>query len=349
MVAGLFLFLLLCLALASPARAQGEASGLSIKVIGGLAGLSQFTRHERPFWQQRIGTLTQGRVSAEIEPFDRSGIRASEMLHLMRLGVVPFGTILLSVAEPDDPELNGADLAVLSPDMQRLRANAAAFRPRLARTLAQRYDIEVLALYAYPAQVTFCTRPFTGLNGLAGRRIRVSSVGQSDVVTALGAVPVITPFAETAAALRSGHVECAITAAMSGNAIGLHEVTTHLHTMAFSWGLSAFGVHRPTWNALPADIRTTIAAGVAELEREIWADAEEETEQGILCNAGRPGCRTGRPGRMQIVPVTDADEQRRQALLREVVLPGWLDRCGPGCVEAWNDRLARTNGMPPRP
>ncbi|WP_424813059.1 TRAP transporter substrate-binding protein [Roseococcus sp. YIM B11640] len=331
---------------AGPAAAQ---SPIRLKVIGGLWGVSQYTRYEAPFWQERITRLTQGRVLAEIEPFDRSGILPGEMLHLMRLGVVPFGTILISSASTDEPELLGADLPVLNPEMERLRHTVAAYQPRLFRLLAESYDIEGLAIYAYPAQALFCARPFNGLADLAGRRVRVSSVGQADVVTALGATPVVTPFAEVVAAVRNGSVECAITGTLSGNTIGLSEVTTHVHAMAISWGLSVFGVHRPTFNSLPPDIQRIIREGLRALESEIWTAAEDETEDGLACNAGRPNCRNGRPGRMTIVPVSDEDEARRRMLLREVVLPAWLSRCGPSCADAWNESLAASVGMPARP
>src|SRR5690606_14888599 len=108
----------------------------------------------------------------------------------------------------------------------------------------------------------------------------------------------------------------------------LAEVTGYVHRMALTWGLSVFGVHRPTWNALPADLRQILRGGVEELERDIWNAAERETEEGFECNSGQPSCVSGRPGRMQIVPVTEEDERRRRILLRDVVLPNWLERCG---------------------
>jgi len=334
-----------------PAAAPPSApSGpIRIKVIGGLAGVSQYLRYEAPFWQQRLGQITHGRMTADIESSDRSGIRASEMLHLMRLGVVPFGTLLLATTAADEPELAGGDLPILNPDMRRLRANTAAYRPRLVRNLADNYDIEVLAIYAYPAQVLFCTRPFTSLSDLGGRRIRTSSVGQADVISALGAISVVTPFNETVNAVRNGQVECAITGSLSGNAIGLSEVTEYVHRMAITWGLSVFGAHRPSWNALPADLRQILRQGIGELEADIWNAAEQETEDGFACNAGQPSCRAGRAGRMQIVPVSEEDERRRRTLLRDVVLPNWLERCGPGCADAWNETLAASVGIPARP
>jgi TRAP-type C4-dicarboxylate transport system substrate-binding protein len=345
--------------LTSDARAQSSraptpsgpapSGPIRIKVIGGLAGVSQYLRYEAPFWQQRLSQITQGRMTAEIEPSDRSGIRPAEMLHLMRLGVVPFGTLLLATAAADEPELAGGDLPILNPDMERLRENIRAYRPRILRTLAENYDIEVLAIYTYPAQVLFCTRPFTSLSDLDGRRIRTSSVGQADVITALGAISVVTPFNETVSAVRNGQAECAITGSLSGNTIGLPDVTSYVHRMAITWGLSVFGVHRPSWNALPADLRQILRQGISELESEIWAAAERETEEGLACNAGQPSCRGGRPGRMQIVPVSEEDEHRRRLLLRDVVLPNWIERCGPACADAWNESLGASVGIPARP
>ncbi len=330
-----------------PAAAQEPP--IRIKVIGGLADVSQYVRFEEPFWRHRIGELTRGRVVAEIAPFDRTGIRGQEMLQLMRLGVVPFGTAILSIAATEEPEFNAVDLSALSPDMATLRRTVGAYRPHLAQILRERYGIELLAVYTYPAQVVFCSRPFNGLGDLAGRRVRTSSVGQSELGQALGATPVVTPFAEIVRAIRSGVVECAITGTLSGNAIGLYEVTSHLHAMALSWGLTIFGANAAALAALPPDVQERLRAGLGELEEQIWHAADRETGEGLACNAGQPECTLPRRGTMTIVPLSDADAERRRRLLTEVVLPRWVGRCGPDCVDAWNNNLAALTGIRARP
>lgn len=338
----------LALAAFTPAQAQQEPQA-RLKIVGGLADVSQYVRYEEPFWRRRITELTQGRVVAEIAPFDRSGIRGQEMLQLMRLGVVPFGTALLAIVATEEPEFNAVDLPALSPDMRTLRQTVGAYRPHIEQVLRERYSIELLGIYTYPAQVVFCTRPFAGLSDLAGRRIRTSSVGQSEMVQALGATPVVTPFAEMVQAIRGGVVECAITGTLSGNAVGLHEVTSHVHAMAITWGISIFGANSTAWAALPPDIQDIIRRGVADLEPEIWNAADRETGDGLACNAGQPACTTGRRGSMTVVPVTAADDERRRRLLTEVVLPRWVNRCGMDCVDAWNEHLAPTLGIRARP
>lgn len=332
----------------SSAKAQDEPA-IRLRIVGGLADVSQYMRYEEPFWRAGITRATNGRIIAEIAPFDRSGIRGQEMLSLIRLGVVSFGTALLAIVSTEEPEFNAIDLPAVNPDIAALRRSVALFRSHLAETLRERYEIELLAVYTYPAQVVFCRRPFSKLSDLAGRRIRTSSVGQSEMFTALGAIPVVIPFADIVSAVRSGVVECAVTGTLSGNDIGLHEVTSHVHAMAITWGLSIFGANLGTWNALPDWARKTIREEVSKLEQDIWNAADRETGEGLACNSGQVSCQHGRKGAMTIVPVSDADDLRRRQILTEDVLPGWVRRCGTECVDAWNKTLAPLLGIQARP
>ena len=310
-----------------------------LRIVGGLAGVNQYTRHEEPFWTRDLARLSNGKATAEIVPFDRAGIRGQEMLRLVQLGAVPFGTVLLSLSAAQDPELSAPDLAGLNPDATSLRRSVDAFRPYLQRVLRERYDIELLALYTYPAQVTFCAKPLTGLADLAGRRIRVSGSSQSDWVTALGATPVQTAFAEIVANVRSGNIDCAITGTMSGNTIGLYEVTSHIYTMPVSWGVAAFVANGPTWNALPKDLQTMLRKELPRLENAIWAESTKETGEGIACNVGAPTCTSGRKGNMTEVRETPADVRKRRDILTKNVLPGWIQRCGPQCAQLWRQTV----------
>ncbi|WP_310201332.1 TRAP transporter substrate-binding protein [Ancylobacter sp. 3268] len=335
---------LLCLAwvLCIGAGMAATDGPIRLQIVGGLAGITQFNKLEKPFWEKEIAERSGGRIAATIKSFDAGGLRGQEMLQLMRLGVVPFGTVLLSIASGDDPELNAVDLPVLNPDMKTLRRTLGLFREHLGTVLRTRYGIELLAVYAYPAQVLYCDKPFTGLDDLAGRKVRTSSIAQFELMTALNAVPVVVPFAEMTNALRDGVVDCAITGTLSGYEIGLPNVTTHVHAMAISWGLSFFGANLAAWKALPPDVQEIIRTGVADLEQRIWRQAEADTERGLACNTGKVAC-AGPPERpMTLVPTSRSDEARRTHLLREVVLPRWIERCGEGCVKAWNTYFAPT-------
>lgn len=316
-----------------------------LRVVGGLATLNQYTRFEEPFWTRELPRLSNGRLRAEIVPFDRAGIRGQDMLRLMQLGVVPFGTALLSLSAAQDPLLGAVDLAGLNPDLRALRQHLGAFRPLLERTLRERHGVELLAVYIYPAQMMFCNRPITSLADVAGRKVRTASPSQADWIEALGGVPVSTPFAELVGQMRNGGMDCAITGSMSGNTIGLHEVTTHIHTTPVTWGMAIFGANSAAWQALSEADRALLRQQMPLLESQVWQAAENETGDGLACNVGAASCAGGRRGRMTEVRESAADAQRRREIFRQVVLQRWLQRCGSACASAWNQTLGPASGF----
>lgn len=318
---------------------------IELKIVGGLGEVSQYKRFEEPFWVQEVPRLTRGRVRAEIHPFDRSGLPGQEMLQLMRLGVVPIGTALLAQVSGDEPELNAVDLPTLNPDMASLRRTVALYRSQLHAILQREYGIELLGIYAYPAQVVYCKDRFVTLKDLAGRNVRTSSVGQSDMMSALGAIPVVTPFSDIVSAIKTGVVGCAITGTMSGSEIGLPDVTSYISPIAISWGLSFFGANQSAWGQLPADIRETLRGGIHELERAIWEAADQETASGLACDTGSGGCVGGKAFHMKLVEPTAEDEALRTKLLMNSILPRWVQRCGNDCAAAWNTTLGPALGM----
>ncbi len=338
---------LLCLlqGLASAQPAPADAQPLQLRIVGGLASVNQYTRHEEPFWAHQLPALTAGKVRAEVVPFDRAGIRGQDMLRLLQSGVVPFGTLMLSLSATQDPLLGLPDMPGAHADMAALRRSVAAVRPLLSSHLRQKHGLQLLAVYAYPAQVLYCRQPFAGLADLAKRRVRVSSLPQSDLVEALAAVPVMTPFAEMLAQVRAGTLDCAITGTMSGNTIGLHEATSHLHALPLSWGMSLFAANSAAWASLPTEVRNLLLQQLPLLEQAVWAEAERETGDGIACNAGSDACSSGKRGRMQVVKPGAADQQRLRELLAGTLLPRWVARCGPRCAEAWDSTLAPLVGV----
>lgn len=336
------MFLGLSLAvLIAPANGQP----LQLRVVGGLAGVSQYEQFEAPFWTDEISRLTQGRVVASIHPFDRSGLRGQDMLQLLRLGVVPFGTALLSQAAGDEPELGVIDLPGLNPDFDTLRRNLGAFRPHLAEILQTRHDLVLLGVYVYPAQVLYCTRSFQSLADLVGRRVRTSSISQSEMVAALGAIPVVTPFSEIVSAVQRRVVDCAITGTLSGYQIGLSQHTSHTHSSAISWGLSVFVANRAAWSAIPDEIQAIIRNGISALEQRIWDAAHRDTQVGHDCNTGRAACPVGQARHLVLVEPSAADTDVLRDVLQKAVLPRWIERCGESCAVGWNKTIGAANDL----
>ncbi len=318
-------------------------AALHLRIVGGLAGLNQFTHQEEPFWSHELERLSQGKYTAEIVPFDRAGVPGNDMLRLLQLGVMPFGTTLVSALAQTFPAYAAVDLAGLNPNMASLKKSVTAFRPYLEKELRKRHNIQMLALYVYPAQVVFCNRPFKGLSDLSGRHIRVSSATQSDFVDALGAVPVVTSFSQIMPNMQSGNTDCAITGAMSGNNMGLHQVTSHVHSLPVTWGLAVFGANKDAWDGLPPDLKALLSRELPRLEAAIWQTSERETSEGLACDTGAAECISGTRGKMVSIQTDAKDEQLRQQIFDATVLPRWLARCGAGCDALWRQTIGATS------
>ena len=323
-----------------------EPPQYQFRVVGGLAGVSQYTQWEEPFWSRELPRMSGGRFKADIVPFDRAGVPRDDMLRLLQLGVVPFGTVLMGSMTANYPQYTAPDLAGLNPDAASLRASVAAFRPFLEKSLREQHGVQLLALYVYPAQVVFCKKPFAALADLSGRRVRVSSAAQADFVGALGATPVHTAFAQIVSSVQAGSIDCAITGTLSGNGLGLQAVTSHMHAMPLNWGVALFAANLSAWEALPADLRTLLRKELPPLEAAIWEESERDTAQGIACNTGQSACTKGVKGNMVLVPMSAQDERKRQDIFVSTVLPRWLQRCGPRCAEIWNQTIGLARGLP---
>ncbi|WP_052213666.1 TRAP transporter substrate-binding protein DctP [Belnapia sp. F-4-1] len=334
---GLALLLPLCLA-----RAQEVPHRL--KVLGFYTHTGLFADFEEPFWIREVPALTGGRLLPSTTPLDRAGIRESELLSFLRLGVVQGATVPLALAAGDDPELSVVDLPGLNADLPALRRSLAQWRPHLTAVLEERYDIHLLGLLVPTTQVVFCREAFARLGDVAGRRVRVGSVSQGELIEALGGIALAMPLNAVPAAMRSRTLDCAVTGPMPGNRIGLGEVATHVSRLPLSWFVSALVVNGAAWRSLPEAERQALHSGGARLEQRVIDGAEAAIEDGFACNAGLPRCAGGQRARMTVLDER-WDEAERRRLLRDVLLPRWVARCGADCAQVWNQVAAASLGL----
>lgn len=343
--------LLLGASLAAVAPTE-PAAPVRLHVVGGLGALPQYLQWEQPFWTRELKRLSGGLYSAEIIPYDQAGVPEAEVLRLLKLGVLSFATVSLDAMGMHHPQYSAVDLAGLNPDMAGLRTSLAAFRPYLEQSLRGQQGVELLAVYAYPAQVLFCKQPLRSLEGLSGRTVRVASSAQADFVGVFGALPERTRFGQMMDAIEHGGVECAITGTSSARAIGLPRQAPYMYAMPLGWGLTVFAAHRAAWEQLPPELQQLLRRELAQLEARIWRAAEQETTAALQCISGEPPCDTSSArGAPVLQPQDQADARRRREAFLGSVLPRWLARCSVDCTSVWRNTLgkARTMALPSLP
>lgn len=307
----------------------------------------QYTLVDQPILRDGLRTRSGGRIEVTLASHAERNLGGAEIIRLVRAGQAEIGAGTLTTLSGDVPILDGIDLSGLAPDIGLARRIADAMLPVANRDL-ERFGVRIMAMYPFPAQVLFCRAPFTSLADLRGRRIRTFGNSLVDFYTALGAQPVSIGFPEVYSALERGVVDCAITGSGSGAAARWPEVSTHISDLAVSWAVAAYVVNLSWYNRQEPAVRALLDETFREMTDRLWQLGAEATRDGIDCNIGnRAGCRihslAARP--MTEVRASDADRAEMRRIFEQVVLPGFVRRCGARCGEIYNQTIAPISGV----
>jgi TRAP-type C4-dicarboxylate transport system substrate-binding protein len=336
--------------LASPALAQPVPPGPRVAITAVTQPLPtqpQYLLVDQPLIRDGLRTRSGGRIEVTLASHAERNLSGTEIVRLVRSGQAEIGAGTLSTLSGDVPILDGIDLSGLAPDIALARRIAEAMVPVANRDM-ERFGTRILATYPFPAQVVFCRAPFTTLADLRGRRIRTFGNSLVDFFTALGAQPTSIGFPEVYSALERGVVDCAITGSGSGAAARWPEVSTHISDMPVSWAVAAYIVNVAWLNRQEPAVRELIETTFREVSDRQWQLGLDATRDGIDCNIGnREACRIHQlaPRPMTEVKATDADRAETRRIFEQVVLPGWVRRCGARCGEVYNQVVAPLNGI----
>ncbi len=337
------------LGLAGQASAQALPPGPKVSVVAVTQPAPtqpQFTRVDVPMLRE-AAARSGGRIEVNLSTHAERNLSGTELVRLVRSGQADIGASTLTTLSGDVPILDGVDLAGLAPSIGTARRIADAMLPVVNRDL-ERFGARLVIIYPFPAQVLWCRAPFTSLADLRGRKVRTFGPALVDLMTALGAQPVSIGFPEVYSALERGVVDCAITGTGSGASVRWPEVSSHISDVPLSWALAGYMVNIAWWNRLDPAVKAFFETTFREMNDQLWALGDAATRDGIDCAIGNASaCRihplATRP--MTEVRGTPADTETLKRLLREVVLPGFVQRCGARCGDAFNEHIAPLAGV----
>jgi TRAP-type C4-dicarboxylate transport system substrate-binding protein len=312
-----------------------------LKVVGLQSHLNSFKTGEKPFWEEHLPKASGGKVTAQLTAQDIHGLKGTEILRLMKLGVIDFSSGVISYMSGDTPAFEGIDLAGVTPDMATTRKAADAYRPVLTKIMEKDYGAKLLMLFPSPPQVLWCRKEVKNGDDLKGLRVRVFNKSMSDLVSGFGAAPVSMPFGEVTPALERGAIDCAVTGTLSGNTNKLHEVTNTMFTLYAGWAMHFHAVSLASWNKLDPRVRGFLEKEIAAFNERLWSVVAEEELDGINCSIGRGECKYGFKGKMTLVEPSAADLTKAKGIVANVILGDWAKRCGKACVGEWNDSIGK--------
>lgn len=332
-------------ALSAGAFAAEDLPRTQLKVLGLQSHLNSYQTGEVPFWNERIPEQSNGQITARLTAQDVMGLKGTEVLRLMKLGVLDFASGVISYMASDNPQFEAIDLPGVSQSIETTREISDAYKPVLGEIMEEQYGVKLLMLFPSPPQVFWCQPEISGHQDLPGLKVRVFNKSMADMVTAFGATSVTMPFGEVTPSLERGVIDCAITGTLSGNTNKLFEVTDHLWPLYTGWSMHFHGASLDVWNSLDPKVQDFLLEEFARFDQQLWDTVAEEVDDGIRCSIGEDPCKFGYKGDMSLVEVSDAAWARQQEILEEQILPDWAERCGKDCAARWNETIGEVVDM----
>ncbi|MGB1236846.1 MAG: TRAP transporter substrate-binding protein [Pseudomonadales bacterium] len=340
----LFLSLLLPLFFTLAASTVQASDTIIIKAVGTWDYFTNYQKHERPFWNQRIAEVSGNRIVGEIKPHTQLDLRGSEIMRLVKNGVFDFAFGMSGYVVSDSAIFEGADLSSLVQDIKVQRRVSDAYFPTLSRAFADKYNAKLMLLYPFPSQMIWCAEPVASIDDLAGKKVRVYLETLADFVEGVGGVAVNAPYSEVPEALQSGRIDCAITGTMSAYTSGLYKVAPYGFTLRVGWGLAFGAMNMDKWQRFSQQQQALLLQEVASLRESMWQETQTEDAIALACLSQGP-CALGEIGNMTLAEPSVTDLARRDSIAERVVLPRWAGRCGPECAANWNRTVGKVLGV----
>lgn len=231
---------------------------------------------------------TEGRIRIQVKAEGVMGSE-SEVIRQMRYGGIDFARI--SVVQISDfiPRMNVLQLPYLYVDSAHMwRVLDGEIGERFLG-YSEGYDLIGLSWYDAGARNLYCSvKPIRTLEDVQGLRIRVQEAKMvSDMITALGAVPVQIPYDKVYAALERNQVDGAENNWSSYETMQHYEVAGY-YTIDEHIRIPEIQIcARHTWEQLSEDDRRIImecARESALYERQLWTERERQARENALKN-----------------------------------------------------------------
>ncbi|MCZ4282586.1 TRAP transporter substrate-binding protein [Kiloniella laminariae] len=317
---------------------------VEIKAVGTWGNLTNFQKHEGPFWNDHIGQITDGKITGEIKSQTELGLKGFEIMRMIKLGVFDYAYGLPGYVAAETPALEGLDLSALTQDIATQRKVSDAYFPVLEKEFASVYNAKLLQLYPFPSQTLWCRDEIKSIADLKDKKIRVYSATLGDFVEGVGGTSVTVPFAEVIPALEKGVVDCGITGTMSAYKAKWNQVANYAYVLRVGWGMAFGAMNMDTWNKLGADNQATLAKELSTMTDAMWDETASEDEIAISCITGGK-CDIGEAGSMVLVEPSEADLIQQVEIMNSVVLPRWAERCGEECIDNWKETVGPVVGL----
>ncbi|QBR41973.1 twin-arginine translocation signal domain-containing protein [Kerstersia gyiorum] len=325
----------------SGATVAGLAAGLSLPALAKakpitLKAVVQHRNGESykkwAWLQEQVAQRSDGRLAIEITTIGELGLGGSEMLRVLKSGVIDMAEVLPGYVASDFPMIEACDLPGISTSFDQSRHMYDVWTSNVVARHESVLGGKVISSFCWSTMFMYTKFPLDALTDFKGRKIRVFAPAQARFLTALGAEPVSMTTADMYPALQRGIIDGAITGTEHVKASSLWEVTRYMTNINIPPMGSYIVLGARSWARLPADLQQIfidIGPALTDLGWKLGRDND------VL------GFEYAREKDM--VLTLEAKPQWVPELTRissQDIVPWWAGRAGPQARKNFNEFLA---------
>ena len=270
-------------------------------------------------WADAIEEQSGGRIKVELYPFMQLGGSATSQYDLIRDGAIDGGWVIPSYEPGRFPEAEALELPFMTPKSGE-EASEAAWNYTQKHLMDDFADVHLIAAHMHgPGIIHKKGEGVTTIEDLAGVKLRGPSRPATDLLTAMGALPVGMPVPAFTEALSRGVVDGGVITWEMAPSLKLDELTdSHtdvagedaLYNLYFLWAMN-----KDVYDALPDDLKAVIDAN-SGLMASRWAgkahDTGDAVGRSVMEDAGNE------------IAVMSEDETARIKALGDKVRADWI-------------------------
>lgn len=326
---------------AGVAMVAGVSAGLSLPALAQakpvtLKAVIQHRNGEsykKWLWlQEQVKARTQGKVEIEVTTIGELGLGGTEMLRVLKSGVIDMAEILPGYVAGDFPMIEACDLPGISTSFQQSRRLYDAWTENVVSKNEAAMGGKIVGSFCWSTMFMYTKFPLETLDAFKGRKIRVFAPAQARFLTALGAEPVSMTTADVYPSLQRGAIDGAITGTEHVKASSLWEVTKYMTNVNIPPMGSYVVIGTRGLAKVPAELRGVFTDMYKELSDLGWKLGSDNDQLGFAY-ALEKGMVLTKEAKPEWVP-------QLTRISKEDILPWWAGRAGARAKPAFNEFLA---------
>ncbi len=295
-------------------------------------------QYKKWLWlEEELPKRTNGRMALELTTIPELGLTGTEMLRVMKTGLIDVAEVLTGYVAGDFPTMEATDLPGLVSSAEQSRKIYDAWTEKLVTKREDLMGGRAIATFSYGTMPVFTKFQVNSLADFRGKKIRVFSPAQARYVTALGAEPISMPISDVYSALQRGLMDGLITGFEWVEGMKMWEIAAHVSDINIAPLGCYIVASRKGWSRLPADLQKVVTEIAPELTDRGWAMGQENVDNGLAA---------ARKHNMTIkVPGPTEWQSTLTKISQENIVPWWAQRAGKQGKEAFNNIIAPIVGF----